>query len=130
VRDFARARSVGGEKSNSERETRNTELARRRTLEIRLISEGRLVLTRALLPAQPILAGTPYPMTSQHRFAENCPPDKAHLSTVGSKLAGAAGRGASRLTLIAVSRLTRAPDEAHLAKCFAPAKTDRQKTNS
>jgi hypothetical protein len=34
------------------------------------------------------------------------------------------------LAMITVSLLTRAPDEAHLAKCFAPAKTDPQKTNS
>jgi len=130
VRDFPRSRSVGGEESSPEREIRNAELARRRTLEIRLISKGRLVLTRALLPAQPILAGTPYPMTPQHRFAENRSTDRIFLFAAGSELARAVWQGASRLTRIVVSRLTRAPDEAHRAKCFAPAKTDPQKTNS
>lgn len=83
---------------NSEPKTWDAEPARRCAREIRLISRRALVLTRALSSAQPILAGTPYPMTLQYCFAEYRSADWVFLYAVGSELARAVGQGVSKLT--------------------------------
>jgi hypothetical protein len=79
-------------------------------------------------------------MTLQHRFAENRSLDRAFVAVAGcsagfqpasvKKAGWKPALQGSGPTLIVVNLLPRAPDEAHLARCFPAQNPVPEKTNS